>query len=1101
MTRVLLVGDPTDRFGPLRDALSRAGALVETAARGGDALAMARRLVPDVVAGDVLAPAPDGDCLVQRWKADAALAPIPFVAFAAPASLDEQLARDLGADDVVPPDADAGEAARRLLAASERHRGGGPRRPHVDESAARRVYTQALARRLEEREAELRQDRQRAAAREAHLRTIIDTEPECVKLVGPGGRLIDMNPAGLRMIEADSLADVRDRNIVDLVAEEDRPAFVELSARVFRGESGSLEFRVRGLRGGERWLETHATPLRNGDGRIEALLGITRDVTRRREAERRLEESERRFRSLIEHAPEAIVLLDTSTGRFLDANPAAERLFGLPADRLRQLGPVDLSPPTQPDGRASRDAAAGYVERARRGETPAFEWTHLDGGGQPIACEVRLLRLELGGHEVLRGSIVDISARKAAEERLRLANRTLAMLMEIGQLIARDRDAQAVLDGACDIAVRRGGFSLAWVGLAPSDGPLRIAAHAGADPATVALIAEVMAGPGCAFTERAMAGGEPEACNDIARDPRSAPWRAAALARGLQSMIALPLIVDGRRIGTLNLYADRPGFFDEHEVQLLGGLAEDVAFALKTRELEERQRRAEAEVRAHEERFRLLIENTSDVIMMVDADGIVRYQSPSLTTVLGYAPEELLGRSLFDLVHPDDAAATRESLATAVTRPGGSVSVEHRVRHRNGEWRILQSLGRLLPEHGGGDQLVVVNARDLTDTRRLEEQLRQSQKMEAIGQLAGGVAHDFNNILVAILLQAELADGEPDLPEEARARLRQVREAANRAADLTRQLLLFSRRQVMQPRDLDVNQVIANTATMLRRIIGEDVQLHLHLDPGPLVTRADAGMLEQVLLNLAVNGRDAMPGGGVLRIATGRSHVPGSDVEAPADAAPGPYVRISVSDTGHGIPADVRPHIFEPFFTTKGPGKGTGLGLATVFGIVRQHKGWIVVRSEPGHGAAFDVHLPLSDNPSPEPPPPASSLAATGSETILLVEDEPEVRTVTRLALERVGYRILEAGDAAEARRVWRAHQRDIALLLTDLVMPGGTTGQQLAAELCAERPALKVVYFSGYSPNLAGRELALGSGHRFLQKPFSAADLRQLVRQYLDEP
>jgi PAS domain S-box-containing protein len=381
-----------------------------------------------------------------------------------------------------------------------------------------------------------------------------------------------------------------------------------------------------------------------------------------------------------------------------------------------------------------------------------------------------------------------------------------------------------------------------------------------------------------------------------------------------------------------------------------------------------------------------------------------------------------------------------------------------------------------------------------------EAKLLQSQKMEAIGQLAGGVAHDFNNILSALLMQAEIMGSIKELPDEARAGLQEICADVNRAAELTRQLLLFSRRQVMQPRLLNLNELILNLGKMLQRIVRANVQLQLHLHSAPLMTRADAGMIEQILVNLVVNGCDAMPVGGSLRIETQEVIVDKATANLYADAYPGRYVCLSVSDTGTGIPPEILPQIFEPFFTTKEPGKGTGLGLATVFGIVKQHGGWIRVDNRPGSGATFNIFLPASTAPDVEshstvalPTPPG------GSETILLVEDDASVRKLTRKLLERSGYTLLEAANGPEAVKVWSENSKSVALLLTDLMMPGGIGGQELARQLQAENPALKVVFVSGYSADNAGKEFSLRTGEIFLQKPFATEQLLEKIRQLLD--
>ncbi len=394
---------------------------------------------------------------------------------------------------------------------------------------------------------------------------------------------------------------------------------------------------------------------------------------------------------------------------------------------------------------------------------------------------------------------------------------------------------------------------------------------------------------------------------------------------------------------------------------------------------------------------------------------------------------------------------------------------------------------------------MVITHTDITERRRLEAQLRQAQKMEAIGRLAGGVAHDFNNILAVVLLQSELLARTATAPS-VRDGLHQIRAAAERAANLTRQLLLFSRQQVLQPRDVDLNQVVEDLLKMLRRIIGEDIKLEWLPAPESLPLRADPGMIEQVLLNLAVNARDAMPRGGRLRVQTGTCTVDEAAAHFNPEARPGRHARLRVEDTGSGIPPEGLPHIFEPFFTTKEAGKGTGLGLATVYGVVQQHRGWVTVDSTPGQGTTFQVFLPLAARSAAAPASSAPVPTAVGGhECLLLVEDDAALREATCQMLEGHGYRVLAAADGLQALALWKDHGRQVALVLTDLVMPGGVSGQDLVQRLRADRPDLKVVYTSGYSEAWRGQEIRLQPGERFVSKPCPIAQLLQTLRACLD--
>jgi two-component system, cell cycle sensor histidine kinase and response regulator CckA len=487
------------------------------------------------------------------------------------------------------------------------------------------------------------------------------------------------------------------------------------------------------------------------------------------------------------------------------------------------------------------------------------------------------------------------------------------------------------------------------------------------------------------------------------------------------------------------------------------------------------------------------------VITVLNVAGIFRYQSPSSERVLGYSPAELTGRQVSDFIHPEDLSRVREALQRAAGLPAIPRTVEYRFRHRNGSWRILESIGRSI-QGAAPDGYIIVNSRDITESMKLEEQLRQSQKMEAIGQLSGGVAHDFNNLLTVIQGHVSLLETEPTLAAELRESVTEIRQSAERAANLTRQLLAFSRRQTMQRTDLDLNEVVIHMTRMLKRILGEDIQLRLNYAPQPVCVHADAGMMEQVLLNLAVNSRDAMPQGGQLVLETGSVELDEAAAKQMPQARAGAFVCLSVSDTGCGIPPEILPHIFEPFFTTKDVGKGTGLGLATVYGIVQQHQGWSSVYSEAGQGTTFRIYLPrLLKAALAEPVKSTIPSDRGGTETILVVEDESALRVLARRILTRLGYRVLEAPTGVSALGVWREHRREIQLLLTDLVMPDGMNGRDLARHLHQDNPDLKVIYTSGYSAEIAGQDFPLVEGLNFLAKPFSPSKLAHIVRASLD--
>ena len=391
----------------------------------------------------------------------------------------------------------------------------------------------------------------------------------------------------------------------------------------------------------------------------------------------------------------------------------------------------------------------------------------------------------------------------------------------------------------------------------------------------------------------------------------------------------------------------------------------------------------------------------------------------------------------------------------------------------------------------------MVRTRAIVDLRTCVSPTSTTNRMEPIGRLAGGVAHDFNNILTVILGNASHLLERTGTSVEGQEVIR----AAERAANLTKQLLLFSRKQVLQPVDLDLNAVVGNLTRMLQRILGEDILLRADFAARLPIIHADQGMMEQVLLNLAVNARDAMPNGGELCVSTRLSLATTPDAVRPADLPTGAYVCLSVRDTGTGIAAQTLPRIFEPFFTTKEAGKGTGLGLATVYGIVKQHGGGIAVDSTPGYGATFHVYLPLAERPvAAAAPRPVESMGG-GDECLLVVEDERAVRDLVVRVLKQHGYRVLAATSGAEALELWQAHRAEIALLVTDVVMPGGLTGLELATRLSADRPDLRVVFTSGYSRETSAGAVSLVPGIDFLEKPYHVRQLLSIVRRRLDAP
>ncbi|HVV00347.1 MAG TPA: PAS domain S-box protein, partial [Verrucomicrobiae bacterium] len=582
----------------------------------------------------------------------------------------------------------------------------------------------------------------------------------------------------------------------------------------------------------------------------------------------------------------------------------------------------------------------------------------------------------------------------------------------------------------------------------------------------------------------------------LREEPITMPGDSVAIGdvtRPSASLMLAPIRNRTKVIGILSIQSYRPRAYTQQDLSTWQILADHCGGALE-------RIRAEHALHESEMLFHSIWENSVDGMRLTDEEGNIVAVNDAFCKLVGMEPSELEGKPLTviyaDSTNPDRILAKyRQRFKERVIEK----HIERRLTLRNGSEVVLEDTNSFV-ELKGRPPLLLGLFRDVTGQKRLEDQLRQSQKMEAIGQLAGGVAHDFNNILTVIHGHASLLAGSANLQPVWLRSAQQILQAAERAAGLTRQLLTFSRRQVMQLKCLDMNELVCNMTKMLSRILREDISLQLHYSSVPALVSADAGMMEQVLLNLAVNSRDAMPAGGRLLIDIACVDLAHAHHAGHSEARAGQFICLTATDTGVGIPKENLRRIFEPFFTTKEIGKGTGLGLATIYGIVKQHHGWIEVESEPGHGSTFRVYLPRSVNGEKSPESrPVEEAAAGGTETILVVEDEAPVRELVCNVLKRQGYTILQAENGLKALEMWRQKKDQIDLLLTDLIMPDRVNGRELAEKLWAECPRLKVIFTSGYSAEAVGKDFVLTRGMNYLQKPYHPQKLASVVRSCLD--
>jgi PAS domain S-box-containing protein len=740
--------------------------------------------------------------------------------------------------------------------------------------------------------------------------------------------------------------------------------------------------------------------------------------------------------TLFEEAGDALFLFDPDDGRLVEVNPMAQRLS-------RMSRPALLKESVETLFRSDAQGGIGKLQRAYR-NTGVF---HSQDGyylqqrdtGRWLPVNLTVSRLHVRPKTLGLITARDVSDRKRSESLLRLVWDTAADGMRM-----TDAEGTVVL----------------------------------ANPAYCRLVGRSAAD----VTGKPMA----EVYAPLCRAEATRLYREAFNAQAARQQEEVHVeLWDGRRrwLEVVEAFIAQPG-----EKPLLLSMFRDTT----------ERHQAEERVRQSEARFRALIEKSFDGLFLLDRGAVITYASPSAKRILGYPREELIGHRFFEFAAPEDLAEHTERYQRVTGDPGASVPACNRFRHKGGNWRWLEVRStNLLTEPGV--RATVVNFRDVTEQRELEERYRQSHKMEAVGQLAGGVAHDFNNLLTIIngyseLLLQRLPDDDPS-----REPLEEIHQAGERSAELTRRLLAFSRKQIMAPRLIDLNTVVAHTEKMLRRVIGEDVSLVTALDPALGTVRADPGQVEQILLNLAVNARDAMPTGGRLTIETRNIDLDEGYAGTHPDARPGQHVLMAVSDTGCGMSPEVKARLFEPFFTTKGPGKGTGLGLATVYGIARQSGGHVGVYSEPGLGTTVKVYLPQETAPSRVVKPRSALLQPPrGTETVLVVEDEDGVRTLARNVLTGCGYKVLEAATGDEAVRVATEHAGPIDLLLTDVVMPG-QGGRVVADRVTALYPGVRVLFISGYTDDAVVRHGVLQAGMNFLQKPFSPLTLARKIREILD--
>jgi two-component system, cell cycle sensor histidine kinase and response regulator CckA len=890
-------------------------------------------------------------------------------------------------------------------------------------------------------------------ASEAELRALFEAMTDVILVLDAEGRYLKIAPTDPAFLYKPS-DDLIGKKLDQVFAKHETDFFLDHIRRALdEGQMHRVEYRLQ-INQKEMWFDGSVAPMSK-----DSVLWIARDTTERKRAEQvkeqltaQVEEQRQRLKNIIANVPG--VVWETrgkpgdGTQRIDFISDYIGTMLGYDMDEWL-AGPNFWRSIIHPDDRerAARESAARFAF-GKGSSTIEFRWVAKDGHEVCVESRFAVVTDNEGRAAGLRGVITDITERKRAEEQLRESEERYRVVAETAT------DVIITIDENSNILFANGAVERVF-GYAVSEL---------LDKQLTMLMPEYLR-----HVHEAAIG------NYVQTGRKHINWESVELPGLHRSGRKIPLEISF-------------GEFTRNGRRFFTGIARDIT----------ERKRVEHELSKSEERYRDIVENAHDIIYSHDLQGNYTSINNAGVQISGYSREEALSMNLVQAVAPESLEKAREMIARKLA--GETVTAyELEIVAKNGHHVAVEVNSKLVFQDGAPVGVQGI-ARDVTERKQLEEQFRQSQKMEGIGQLAGGIAHDFNNLLTAITGYSELSMKRLRAEDPLLSNLQEIKKAGDRAATLTRQLLAFSRKQVLQPKVLDLNAVVSDLEKMLRRLIGEDIELRTVLEPQVGSIKVDPGQIEQIIMNLAVNARDAMPQGGKLIIETKNIILDDEYARTHIAVTPGPFVMLAVSDSGTGIDPQTQSRMFEPFFTTKEVGKGTGLGLSTVYGIVKQSNGNIWVYSEVGVGTTFKIYLPRTDESLQvykRESDPEEFLR--GTETVLLAEDEDVVRKLACHVLRLYGYQVLEAADGNDALLICESHPAPIHLLITDVIMPA-MSGRALASRVTELRPDMQVLYMSGYTDNAIVHHGVLDEGTNFIQKPFSTDVFAIRVREILNQ-